>query len=258
MSTTRQFPTVEEYLSFLRNNFKEEFLPFACEWTHATLAGWADAEFEQLYRDYVQSTQIQIKPGENATELKGRPLERVARYFLEKGAVVTSIKEISEPCKWQVDGQGPLNITAVKSAWGEDISMRLGFQLYMEAKNHSEPTTSDEFSAHYRRMMEHDCRLGVFVSTSGYRIGSGLGIADSIRENYLMNRFHLLLAFSSLCEVVTEKKPPLAVLRDVLCFAANNSYANDAEVQELYSPKYCHDIAHAEFQRLFSDNIRSQ
>ncbi len=250
MSTHKQFATVAGYTSFLQDNIKEEFLPFAREWSHAHLSSWDDVEFQKLYRDYVKSTQHKIVTGENATELKGRPLEKVARYFLERGAVVTNIREISEVSKWQVDGQGPINITAISKTWGDEISTKLGFQLYMEAKNHSNPATGDEFSAHYRRMMEHDCRLGVFVSTSGYKIKRGLGIASSIRENYLQNRFHLLLAFPSLCEVIVNKKPPLAVLKDVLCFAANNSYVNDAEIQRLYSPEYCHEVARDEFQRL--------
>ena len=42
MSTDRQFATVEEFTSFVQDNFKEELLPFALEWTHATLSGWDD------------------------------------------------------------------------------------------------------------------------------------------------------------------------------------------------------------------------
>jgi hypothetical protein len=252
MLSNRQFATVDEYFEFAAEHFNELYLPFAHEWNYAVTSGWDDTEFEDLYREYVRSTQIKIGQGDDATELKARPLERIARYFLEKGGVTTEIREISEPGKWQVDGQGPINTTAIRETWGVNICQRLGFQLYMEAKNHRDPATNEDFSVHFRRMEEHDCQLGIFISTSGYRIGHGKGIADSIRENYLMGKFHLLLTFYSLREVVISHKPPLVILKETLCYAVNKSFSTDRKVQKLYTKDYCHKIAEEEYQRLFS------
>ena len=250
-SMSRPHATVREFLEYLEKNLTEEHLRFGWEWSQAMLAGWDDTEFEALYSEYVRSTQIELTREDDATAAKGRPLERLSRYFLNRGGVVYDIEEISAPGRWQVDGQGPLNVTAIRCTWGKNISERLGFQLYLESKNHVDPATGDEFSVHYRRMMDHDCRVGVFVSTSGFKIGRGLGIADSIRDNYLMGIFHLLLSFPVLSEVAVGGKPPLAILRTVLCFAANDRYAHDAEVQRMYSVDYCHEVARDEFRRLF-------
>ena len=220
------------------------------EWYFAIRSGWDNVEYERLYVEYVESTQRSLNPTDDAIELKARPMERVARYFLEKGGVVRSINEISEPQRWQVDGQGPLNNTAIAICWGEEICRKCGFQLYMEAKNHSDPVTNEEFSVHFRRMEEHDCYVGVMVSTSGYRIWRGRGIAESLHRNYYRDRFHLLLVFQSLQAVVVEGKAPLAILQEVLCFVVNNSYANDPEVQDMYSLTTCHEAARSEYQRL--------
>ncbi|MBN2267222.1 MAG: hypothetical protein JW725_02670 [Candidatus Babeliaceae bacterium] len=252
MLKNNNYATIDEFVEFVRQNWNEKFSSYGQEWSYAISSGWDDVEFERLYNEYVQSTQIELKPEDDATELKGRPLEKIAHYFLEKGGVVKSIKEISDHQKWQVDGQGPLNTTALVNCWGEEIFKKLGIQLYMEAKNHSDPVTNEEFSVHFRRMEEHDCYLGVLISTSGYKIGRGLGIAESIHRHYWRNRFHLLLVFQSISAVKTEGKAPLAVLAEALCHALNNRYVNDADVQKFYSQEACHKAARSEFERIFS------
>lgn len=229
-------------------------MPYGWEWHFALQEGWDDVEFEALYADYVRSTQVRLVRGDDATALKGRPLEEVVRYFLRNGGAVTSIREISAHGRWQVDGQGPLNLTAIRGTWGPKIAERVGIQLYMESKNHSDPASNRDFAVHCQRMTEHDCQVGVFVSTSGYSISGGRGIADSVRENYLRDIFHLLLAFPHMREVIAEAKPPLAILSEVLCHAMNDRYAHDPEIQDLYSPEYCQRIAEEEYERLFSDD----
>jgi hypothetical protein len=251
IQANRLYGTVDEFLAFVRTHIPNELRPFALEWAHAAASGWDRVEFDRLYQEYVWSTQIELKQDDDPTELKGRPLENLVCYFLEKGAVATGMRPISDPGKWQVDGQGPINMTAIVLAWGEPIAKKLGFQLYMEAKNHIDPATREEFATHYQRMMDHDCQLGVFVSTSGFRVGRGLGIAESVRENYLRGNFHLLLAFPFLQRVITQEHPPLVILKEVLAFAANNSYVHDTNVQKLYSPEYCHKLAAEEYTRLF-------
>ena len=197
------------------------------------------------------STQRALKKGDDPTALKGRPLEKIAQYFLAKGGVVTNIQEITEPQKWQVDGQGPLNKTAIRMCWGEDLCQQIGFQLYMEAKNHATAVTNGQFARHFQRMEDHHCNFGVLISTSGYSIARGQGIAESIHRNYWKNCFHLLLVFHSLRAVIVAEKAPLAVLQEALCFAVNNSYGNNSALQKAYAPKACHAAAKAEYERLF-------
>jgi hypothetical protein len=251
MVNNEQIATWEEFKSFVCSTLDTVKFQYKCEWLCAIKAGWDYVKFEQLYAEYVQSTQIKPIAGDNTTDIKGLPLERVARYFLVRGGVTTDIKEISEAGRWQVDGQGTLNRTALLLHWGQDFCYRIGTQLYMEAKNHSDPVTNEEFSAHFRRMVEHCCNIGIMISTAGYSIGRGLGIAQSIHNNSLQNRFHLLLTIRSLHEVAVERKAPWAVLTDALNNALNNSYVNDKDTQYLYSPSHCCDLARSEYERLF-------
>jgi hypothetical protein len=100
-------------------------------------------------------------------------------------------------------------------------------------------------------MDEHHCNLGVMISTSGYKIGRGQGIAESVHLNSWKNKFHILLVFHSLMAVALEGRAPMAVLTESLMHTVNNSYANDAEVQEAYSQRACHVAIEAEYDRLF-------
>ena len=243
--------TWDEFEQYVTNFLAgSPYYPYASEWMPAISAGWDKVEFEKNYREYVISTQIKIGPKDNATLLKARPLEKLCHYFLKQGGIVTDIKEISEPQKWQVDGQGPLNKTAIRLCFGEKICQEVGFQLYMEAKNHSSAATNEEFSSHFRRMEEHDCYLGVFVSTSGYRMQRGKGIAQSIHRNYWGKRFHLLLTFQSMQKVALNRMAPLAVLQEALCYAVNDMYVNDKDVQRNYSQEACSQAAKTEYARL--------
>jgi hypothetical protein len=228
--------------------------PYGVEWTCALGAGWDDKVYETLYREYVKSTQIKLKPQEDATKLKGRPLERISRYFLQKGGLVTEIGEINEAKKWQVDGYGPANKTSILYCWGQEKLQQVGLQVYMEAKNHLESVEKADFSDHYRRMEEHHCNLGVMISTSGYKIASGKGIAESIYINSVKNKFHILLVFQSLRDVMKLKKPPMAILTTALLYACNNSFVNDKNVQAQYSKEKCQIAAKVEYERLFLQN----
>ncbi|MFX1485031.1 MAG: hypothetical protein ACFFCP_17775 [Promethearchaeota archaeon] len=249
------FPSWDEYEKFVANyGAKLECIGYAHEWIYAMQSGWDPIEFERLYIEYVNSTQIKLKKGDNSTELKGRPLERISCYFLEKGGAVTEIQEIVKSGKWQVDGQGPLNKTALCDCWGNELCQKAGFQLYLETKNHLNAITNEEFSVHFRRMEEHNCNVGVFVSTSGYKIGRGQGIADSIHRNCWRDRFHILLVLNSLRMVAVDGKAPLAVLTQALGYAINDRYANDRPIQGLYSETSCRELAKSEFQRLASND----
>lgn len=241
-------PTYEELLKFSEEiQGKCPEFRYAREWSLTIGAGWDHEKYQELYSLYIYSTQITLSPKDDATELKGRPLERVARYFLKNGGIVSKIDEISAPGKWQVDGQGPLEKSNIILLWGEKLSRRIGFQVYLECKNHNDPVTKGEFSDHYRRMEEHCCNFGVMVSTSGYRIGSGKGIAESVYINTMADKFHILLTINTLRLVISDRIPPLVLLRESLDLAVNDKYRNDKNVQTLYSQKICHETAKSEF-----------
>lgn len=223
----------------------------AVEWYQALSSGWVNAEYKRLYEEYVKSTQIKIAARQSATKLKGNPLENLTRYFLHKGGFVTSIKELSAQGQWQVDGQGILNRTSLMRCFGERVCCKFGPQLYMEAKNHIDPATGEEFSAHYLRMDQHGCDVGVFFSTSGYKISRGLGIAESIYHHFLQSKFHLLFAFPSFADVISKEKAPLAIIVEAYTFAANNSFRHDKTVQKIYTKNFCHEMAKSEYKRIF-------
>lgn len=223
------------------------------EWDIAIGEGWDTEEYKKLYTNYVKSTQIKLKPEDDATELKGRPLEELVRYFLKKGGLTRNLDEINDPQKWQVDGQGILEKRHILRIWGEDICKRIGFQLYMEAKNHTEPMTKDEFAVHHQRMTDHLCNLGIIASTSGYKIARGKGIAEIIHLHYWRNMFHLLLTFHAFCEVLCIDRSPLEILTEALDYAVNNKYVIDGTIQEKYSSASCHRLAQSEYERLFGN-----
>jgi hypothetical protein len=78
----------------------------------------------------------------------------------------------------------------------------------------------------------------------------GRGIAESIYINSIRKRFHLLLTFQSMAKVAVNRVAPLAVLQEALCYAVNNSYVNDRDVQWNYSKEACGQAAKSEYARL--------
>ena len=253
MSETDFIATLDEFKKFIENRDRSIFR-FADEWFEATTWGWDPSVFEELYTIYVRSTQIVLSERDDPTKLKGAPLERLSRYFLEKGGIARGIVPINEHGRWQVDGQGTLNKSATKKFFGTRISEDCGFQLYLEAKNHSDPIEKSEFAEHCLRMADHGCNLGITVSTSGYKIGRGLGIATLPYIHFLQKRYHLLLVFGSFFRVMHERVAPFALLQDILGYAANNSYENDRTIQSFYRKEECKELAKMEFARLFGKN----
>ncbi len=252
MSESTFKATLDEFKAFIEHRDSSVF-KFADEWFEATNWGWDSIEFENLYRIYIRSTQIVLKEGDDRTKLKGEPLEKLSRYFLEKGGVARDIVEIREHGRWQVDGQGTLNKSAIRKSWGTKISEDCGFQLYLEAKNHSDPVDKSEFAEHCLRMTDHGCNLGVIVSTSGFKIGRGLGIANLPYIHFLQNKFQFLLVLGSFKRVVHERVAPLALLQEVLSYAANNSYENDTRIQSFYREDDCKALGKKEFERIIAE-----
>jgi len=249
----KPYPNLTEFRDTI-DEFKENItsLDYLLEWRFAAESGWDKEEFEELYRAYVESTQIKIQPSDDKTKLKGRPLELIGRYLLEKGGIAHQIVEISDPSKWQVDGCGPVHKTAIRFSFGKKICELIGLHVYLEAKNHSDPLENSEFSDHCRRMHEHHCNFGVMISTSGYRIGRGKGISESIYVHSCKEIFHALLVFQSITAVILEQKAPLFIIQEALSYACNNMYVHDKEVQYYYSQEACKKAAMLEYERLSS------
>jgi hypothetical protein len=137
--------------------------------------------------------------------------------------------------------------TIIQSYFGVDLANRIGFQLYLECKNHTEPVTNDEFAQHCQRMVDHCCNFGVMFSTSGYSIGGGTGISDKIYFSSAANKFHVLFTVDIFGKIITEEKPPLFFVKEVLGFATNERYRYDKKLQSRYSKKTCNKIAKEEF-----------
>jgi hypothetical protein len=242
-SETKPYATVKEFEQFVEEVKANRRFPYPLEWTFAVEEGWDWAVYQDKFAAYVLSTQVDLQPDDDKTDLKGKPLEDILRYFLEKGGFAHDIRELSAPSRWQVDGVGLLNRTATVMCWGKDLSSVCSPHIYMEAKNHIAAATNDEFSLHCQRMRLHGCNVGVFASTSGFRIGRGEGIARDIYNLYLKDEIHLLLVFESFRSVIEESKAPLVVLSDVLTYAMNEEYENSVALQQRYSEAACHELA---------------
>ena len=221
-------------------------------WFYAIRSGWYKPQYLHLYKAYIKSALINLSSHDDALNVKGKPLERLAFYFLKEGGIVNDIIELRAHQRWQVDGQGPLNKSSLVICVGEEWCKKAGFQLYMEAKNHKESISGDEFSSHHRRMDEHECNVGLCISTAGYRISGGKGIAESIHRNTWKSKYHLLMTIEGFYKVAEENIAPLRILQEILGYAVNDVYANDKEIQSRYSQRYCLDLAKSEYERLFT------
>lgn len=244
--------TVKEYSGFIRRvQHRSECMKYAFEWEAAILFGWDDDEFCQLYIAFLESTQARIEdyPGVSPLELKGRPLERLATFFLKKGGIVHDLEEVNVHRHWQVDGQGLLYKTAIINCFGELQARRIGTQLYMECKNHISPISNNDYALHCQRMSEHSCNFGVIFSSSGYSISGGTGIAGSVYHNTLRDVFNILFTVDVFKRVIDDDKPPLFLVREVYDYAVNEKYENDRDLQARYSPSSCHQVAADEHAR---------
>ena len=110
--------------------------------------------------------------------------------------------------------------------------------------------TNEEFAIHVQRMEDHGCNLGVAVSTSGYKIGRGLGIAETVHRNSWKDMFHLLLVFESLKMTAVDGVAPLDILTDALGYAMGDQFENDSKLQDRYSAKRCHELIASEYERI--------
>lgn len=232
-------------------------MKYAVEWEAAILFGWDHDEFIRLYIDYVESTQAtkEDNPGVSWLELKGRPLERVATFFLKYGGVVDDIKEINVPKRWQVDGQGLIYRKGIIDCFGSSEAEKIGTQLYMECKNHSLAMSNDDYATHYLRMSEHRCNVGIIFSSSGYSISGGTGIARSIYNKTIQGIFNILFTPEAFKRVVDDDKPPLFLIREAYDFAVNEKYEYDSEIQNRYSKNYCHKILKEEYARYYMEDV---
>lgn len=233
-----------------------ECMKYAVEWEAAILFGWDHDEFIRLYIDYVKSTQAtkEDNPGISWLDLKGRPLERVATFFLKHGGIVHDLEEVSAPKQWQVDGQGLIYRQGLFDCFGRAEAEKIGTQLYMECKNHISTISNGDYALHCLRMDEHRCNIGVIFSSSGYSIDDGTGIARSISNKAIRDGiFNVLFTVDVFKRVIDDDKPPLFLIREAYDYAVNERYESDHDLQTRYSKNFCHQIAKSEFERYFGN-----
>lgn len=231
-----------------------ERMKYAIEWKAAILFGWDDEEFIRLYQDYIKSFHAtkDENPGISWLELKGRPLERLATFFLKHGGIVHDLKEVNAPRRWQVDGQGLIYKQGIISCFGKNEAEKIGNQLYMECKNHNDAMSNEDYAAHCLRMCEHMCNFGVIFSSSGYSINGGMGIARSISNKAIRDGvFNILFTVDVFKQVIDDEKAPLFLIREAYDYAINEKYEHDVELQHRYGKEYCHQVAYGEFCRYF-------
>lgn len=246
--------TIKDFEHFsTRVGSLSECMKYAVEWEAAILFGWDHDEFIRLYIDYVKSTQAtkEDNPGVSWLELKGRPLERLATFFLKHGGVVHDLEEVNAPRRWQVDGQGLIYRKGIIDCFGSTEAEKFGTQLYMECKNHSSTMSNGDYSTHCQRMNEHRCNIGVIFSSSGYSIGGGDGIARSITTKTIQGIFNILFTVDVFKRVIDEDKPPLFLIREAYDYAVNEKFENDVNLQNRYSESHCHQVAAEEYERYF-------
>lgn len=242
MSNNDCTPTIGEYQDIVENIFSK-FDPYALEWSYANVAGWEDAEYEKLLTEYLKSTQLNVTKDDDATNLKGIPLEELSKYFLEKGGFAREVTELKSHGEWQIDGQGRIVKSNLLAFWQPEIIEDIGPQLFLECKNHKKTVSAPEFTQHHSRMVTLRSNLSVIVSTSGFSIGKGLGISETVFLHSYQKKYHLLLSIQDLCAVVSDNEPPISILTRALLRVTNNRYRKDEEIQKLYSETSCHEFA---------------
>lgn len=122
--------------------------------------------------------------------------------------------------------------------------------MIVECKNYKTAISGDEFSKYQSRVTKFGCQVGVFVSTSGFSIGNGSGIAQEIHLDFRGDVFHLLLTIEDFCIVYDKKIPPMHLLLESLHNARFNKYRVDKKLQNRMSKGHCREIAKEYFNLL--------
>lgn len=242
MSNRDFTPTLEEFQKVVTDVFST-FDKYALEWAYANVSGWNDEEYQVLLNDYLKSTQIKITKHDDATKLKGIPLEELSKYFLEKGGFAHEVNELKSHGEWQIDGQGRIIKSYLLKFWQPEVIEEVGPQLFLECKNHKSPVSVKEFSQHHSRMVTYKSNLSIIASTSGFTVGKGSGISETVLLHSYQKKYHLLLTVKDFCAVTEENEPPLSILTRALLRVTNNRYKKDKEVQKCYSQQYCVEYA---------------
>jgi hypothetical protein len=210
----------------------------------AIVSGWRQDEYMEVYKKFLASTQVDLTKDNCSTEVKARPLENLGRYLLDQGGFAADVRSISYPSVWQVDGMGKTRLAVVDMIFGCGISSRFGPQVFFEGKNHQEAMTGGEFSEHCARMHEHDCKCGVVLSVSGYKIKDGKGIAARVYPSHCRGEYHLLLSPKDL-SMIADGTAPLERLKESYLRAADDRY-RQKDGRDGYEEAHCHDIIGSE------------
>lgn len=240
--------TPQEFVDYIAQYPKKDKLKYKEERAFAILAGWDDQKYKYLYRKFIYSTHNSLGSGKE----KGDTLEELARYFLKYGGIVHDIKELKAGSKWQVDGQGIINKSTMTHFWGEEFNSKIGFQIYLECKNHNDPAEKRDFNDHCTRMDDNNCKLGLFASASGFKIAKGQGIAERLYLTTFQNKFNLLFAVVDFDRIIYDNKPPIIVLIEAIDRTTNDKYRICKVTQEQYSKDYCHDLLKKRYDELFN------
>ncbi|MCP3941688.1 MAG: hypothetical protein GY710_09440 [Desulfobacteraceae bacterium] len=254
MSSNCPQPTAEEFIKYVSKFPQKHDIKHSMERAFAITAGWKDADYSYLYRKYILSTQREIGDKGQTGKEKGDALEELARYFLKHGGFTKDIRDINASGKWQVDGQGIINKSAMQPLWGEEINNKIGYQVYLECKNHSEPMKKNDFNDHCCKMDDHECNVGIVASTSGFKITGGNGIAERVHVNIFKNKFYLLLSIRDFDLAYAKKVPPIALIIESLERTTNDLYRTDSAVEKQYTKPYCKKMAKDKYDELFNSN----
>lgn len=207
-------PTTGDYRAYLDYlESKERLRPYSQERQAATFCSWDLAEYQKVFAAFVISTGLQISDDEATTSDKGKPLEALGCYLLERsGFAVGPVAELKVRNKFQVDGHGSLNSGATHLVFGEDQNKYFP-DFYFEAKNHNTPMNSQQFGHHCDRMSRAKVRCGVCLSAAGYSIGNGQGYNADLYLDWVRGTVHLLLNIEELQAIADDEYPPLVAFK---------------------------------------------
>lgn len=246
----KEDPSLEEIDEIVERLYQRGGLSEPYEASFAVCSGWDPQVFRQLYTAYIDSIGVDLKKqGNRTTELKGAPLEAVARYFLERGGIAKNVLPGGIQEQWTVDGIGDTHMDRFRRILGVAACEKCGSKLYMEAKNHRASMGPEDWAQHGNRMRRHECKLGVVFSTGGYRLGRGQGYMREIFQDFSLGTVHILFSVADLARVAKAEAYPWTVFKDAYRRVSDDTYEL-SEVQNAYSTQTCLQIAQSEHKRL--------
>lgn len=242
MKTSTPYPTVDDFEKFVETYIQND--PYKIARKCAILSGWDGRFYKELLVKYLKSIEVVIGAnGESAKDTKGDPLENLSRYLLEKGGLSRKVEALKKNGKWEIDGYGDLIRENLYQVLGDRDTNKAGNDFILECKNYKNSIGSNEFTKYKSRMDRFEVNFGVFISTSGFSIEGGLGIAEDLYIDFKSGKIHILLTVQELCLVHIDNIPILHIIKQSISNSRFDIYTIDKEIQKKFSSKYCHEIA---------------